>query len=49
MKLNLSFDINKTILIEDKAGNKTQSDCLVNILAYIAYGVVQNGDWIYNQ
>ena len=28
MKNIYSFDINKTILIEDKAGNKTKEDCI---------------------
>ena len=32
-KLILYFDINKTILMTDKAGQKSLEDCLNNILA----------------
>ena len=47
-KLIVAFDVNKTIIVEDKAGGKTQEDCLNNLLAWICYGKVVDGKWIWN-
>ena len=39
-----AFDINKTLVMEDKAGGKTQHDCLNGILSDITYGVVKKNN-----
>ena len=41
-KLLLSFDVNKTIMMSDKAGEKSVENCINIILSSKCYGTVEN-------
>lgn len=38
LKLILAFDINKTLIIDDKSGGKNEKDCLNTIISEVTWG-----------
>eukprot|EP00743_Colponemidia_sp_Colp-15_P001690 GILK01001846.1.p1 GENE.GILK01001846.1~~GILK01001846.1.p1 ORF type:complete len:528 (-),score=117.44 GILK01001846.1:206-1747(-) len=45
-RLVLHFDINKTLLMQDPAGNKTLDGMIDSIIASQAWGKVEDGEWM---